>query len=458
MSLAFMMRLPCALILAAGLVGNATAAPPRILFIGVDAVPYAVVAKLTDPALGDKALFKGMQRPAAVIESFPTDSHVAWSGLLAPFGIKKPLGYEGRYFDSGLRKVRGGLTLVDVPAPWERFFDWRLEGIVRGAIAYGWPKKYSIEELRQGLAAFLKSDKPFFTMYIVSTDGIGHIYGPDALTDFLREMDRELTALRQAHPEMPFNTVILSDHGMAGGKPLKNDWPQVEEAIEKAGLRVSERIEDASDAVFIPFGLLTSFEIYTWKGKEAQAASAVVSAPGVDFCVAPDEAGWKIFSARGNALIRRRPAEGGDLWSYRPLTGDPLGYEPVVAELRARARTTGESWFPDSWWFDATKAGFYPDALYRLARNFELVQNPASVACSVSPGYMFGALKTEYVAIPTVGRIKWTHGALHRDATLGVLMTDLPGWTLPEFVRFDRALVPLANRVKQNATLAGAVR
>ncbi|MFQ5938313.1 MAG: hypothetical protein ACE5LB_18070, partial [Acidiferrobacterales bacterium] len=185
-------------------------------------------------------------------------------------------------------------------------------------------------------------------------------------------------------------------------------------------------------------------------GREAEVASSVASVPGVDLCVVPHAPGWKIISARGDALVGRRHGPTEELWSYQMLTGDPLGYEPIVSRLRERVGNDTDNWFQDSWWFEATKHNFYPDALYRLAESFALVENPASIICSNSPGFMFGSLFTEYMAIPTIGPLRWTHGALDRDTSLGFLMTDIPQWPVTDAVRFDRALEPLV-RLTQGA-------
>jgi hypothetical protein len=427
---------------------------PRILLIGVDAIPYRVVAKLTAADLGERALFRGFKGPSAMISTFPSDTHVAWAGMLEPFGVKKSHGYQPRYFDNRTREVSGGLSLTETSAPWEAFFDWRLKGMITAAIAYGWPRKYSRDELREGLEAFVKSDKLFFTMYVVSTDAMAHIYGPDALVDFLVDLDASLRALHRDHPQMPFYTVLISDHGVATGQPLENTWPALREAMEKAGLQVSERLAESNAVVFVPYGLLSSFVIHTAPGAAAEVAKLAVAVPGVDLCVTPDPAGWKVQSSSGSALISKRRGSAEMQWSYRPQDGDPLRYAPVIARLRqqAPARADGE-WFSDASWFAATKDEFYPDGLYRLAESFEAVDNPASAVCSVAPGYMFGWLRTEYIARPTIGRLKWTHGALFRDASLGFVLTDLPGWRAQDAVRFNQALLPLANIVKRGVAL-----
>ena len=48
--------------------GAEAQARPRTLLIGIDAIPYGLAKKLTDPARGDKALFKGLRGPVAVIK------------------------------------------------------------------------------------------------------------------------------------------------------------------------------------------------------------------------------------------------------------------------------------------------------------------------------------------------------------------------------------------------------
>ena len=62
----------------------------------------------------------------------------------------------------------------------------------------------------------------------------------------------------------------------------------------------------------------------------------------------------------------------------------------------------------------------------------------------MAPGWMFGARKTDRASRLTGGRLRWTHGALERDATLGFLMSDDPRLPLDGPVRFDEALAPLA--------------
>ncbi len=170
-------------------------------------------------------------------------------------------------------------------------------------------------------------------------------------------------------------------------------------------------------------------------------ADLLSAVPGVDLCVYREQVGggWMVRGARGRARIRRR----GQNWEYRPQTGDPLDYHGVLERLARDAGRPGGTEFPDQRWLDATRGHHYPDALYRIAGGFELVENPASLLCSLEPGYMYGMVKTEVLARWTNGRMRWTHGALFREAALGFLLTDDREWNRTGPLRFDRALDPL---------------
>ncbi len=421
---------------------SAAEARPRVLLLGIDAIRYDVIAPLTDPALGERAIFKGMHGPVAVLSTFPSDSYLAWTGLLRPLGVRTALGYETCYYSRAEQRLRGCFSLARIPSPWQDWFDWRLVGLARKGIAYGWPRSYALAEVDRGFEAFLASDSRVFSIYIVSTDGLGHVYGPQGQAQFMRELDRRLRALRARSP-WPFWTVMVSDHGVAGGEPLKNTLPGVETALAKAGFRLRSSVEQPGDVVIIKYGLLSSFVVYSAKSQALEIGRLLVSVPGVDVCVAPQRGGWWVLSARGEALIGKRVGRPEAVWRYEAMIGDPLGYAPVLARLRTRAGDAEAQWFPESWWLEASKHEFYPDALYRIADGFTLIENPAELVCSSSPGYMFGALLTEYAALPTIGPLRWTHGALFGEANVGMLLTDVPGWPQADVVRYDQALAPL---------------
>lgn len=454
-------------------------AEPRLLILALDAVPYDVVARLSDPVLGEKALFRGFHRPVPLISTFPSNTNVAFTGILEPLGVGKALGYEARFFDVDENRLRGAgpRSYHELEFSWREEFDWSTESLLRRMVGKVRPVISSVHGLDEAVEAFMASDDEVYLAYLNETDAAGHLKSPDSLVGVLMELDATLTAARRAHPERPFDTVLLSDHGMAGdGRPLANVRKPVRRSLKRAGFRIRSHLQAPRDVVFVELGLVSSFVLYTEEGTEAEVAGVAASVPGVDLCVYRHGGELGVVSRNGRAEIGHRAAPAGDLWSYRPLEGDPLDYRPVLAELTAGGKAgpgdlggagdlgspgdlggaghlggtgdRGRAWLPDARWFDATARTPYPDALYRLAQGFELVENSASVLCSTAPGHMYGAKKTQILAQLTVGRLKWTHGALFREASLGFLMTDVPGWEPPLAVRFDEALVPFARRVQ----------
>ncbi len=406
--------------------------------IAIDSVPYNVIVDLSSPTQGNQQLFSELKGPTAVVNAFPADSYTAWTGLLEPFGVEIPPGYIGQYFDRDEMRVRGFSTPKKERAPWREFFDWRLKGAIQKFIVYGTPVSSGQREIEEAFEAFAESDADFFSVYFMSTDALAHLEGPASQKEFLRTLDAELDALRRSQTDRPFYTVMVSDHGVAGGEPLENIFGDVRKAMRKAGFDRSNQITEESDAVIIALGLLTNVVVYTDIGKEMHAAETLAAVEGIDLCVVREAHGWRVLSTDGEARFASR--RGSPLqWKYEPVRGDPLGYLPITKALQAIEQSP-DGWISDTGLFEATWSHRFPDALYRLAQSFDLVVNDASVHCSVAVGYMFGPRTTEYLAIPTVGKMKWTHGALERDTTLGFLMSDLPEWTEPEAVRYDRAL------------------
>ncbi len=417
---------------------GATSARPRLLFISLDAVPYGVVERVMDPGQGEGAAFRGFAGPAGLISTFPSTTSLALGGILAPFGLDRSPGYEHRFFDRARNRKRGGgpISYRRLRFPWRRFFDWQLEGLASKGIKLLHLQKSAQKAVDTSLAAFAASDQEVYHLYHDLTDLIGHVKGPDALEPFLRHLDAGLERLRSRDGARPFHTVIYSDHGLSGGEPLRNVRKGVKKALRRAGFRIAGRIRGSGDAVFIPYGLVSSFVAFTAPDREAAVAGVLASVDGVDLCVAPVGEGWRVASARGDARIARRNGVRGDEYAYRPLSGDPLGYGELGDGGEPGA------FAPDAWWLEATASAPYPDALYRVVQGFELVENPASIICSVAEGHMYGSAYTVLGSRISTGRLRWTHGALSSEASLGFVISDAPDWQAPERVRFDQALVP----------------
>jgi hypothetical protein len=225
--------------------------------------------------------------------------------------------------------------------------------------------------------------------------------------------------------------------------------------MRENGWKPVKRLRGESDVARTPFGLVSTFEAYVEPAKSRQVAQLLVQVEGVELCTLPENGGWTVIGENSDARIQHRVLGDRDLWSYEPQTGDPLQYASIMSELEVSSQ---EPWTEDSRWLEASASAEFPDALYRIARSYDLVTNAASIVCSLQPGYMFGALRTDYAARLAKGKVAWTHGALRREDTLGFIMSDREDWSPPKAVRFDASLVPFAMEASPDRSVEGDER
>ncbi len=396
-----------------------TSSASRVLVVALDAVPYDAVVEFIGE--GPERLFPQLGEPVPVVSSFPSTTTLAFTGM---FDLGTPPGYEAKFFDRARGRVRGGglVSYGRIEFSWREFFDWKTDGALRKAVGYARPARFSQAEFRRGVRAFLESDASLFTMYVGATDGVAHLLGPEGFRDVLADLDAVLEEARGVEPD--FRTVLVSDHGVGGGEPLRNVRRDVVRTVEDAGFSVGSSLRGREDAVFVPFGLLSSFVAFTAPERTEKLLRAVAGVPGVALCAAraPEETqpsgrggvAFLVAAARGEALLERRGAGAQRSWRLRTTAGTaPL---PDIEE---------GVWRSDADVLRATAAGRFPDAAHRIAGAFELVEHEASVVCSVAPGFMYGAALTEISGRVGVGPLRWTHGALERADSLGFVMTDL---------------------------------
>ncbi len=423
----------------------------RTLFLLLDAVPYGTLAALERRGFAPE-LFEELGQPVPLISSFPSTTTVALADALGPLGLQASPGYEARFFDWSEDRPRGGglISYFRIEFPWREFFQWSKKGVARSALASLRPAGASENRVRSALSAFLESQQRNFFAYIETTDTAAHLKGPESLDETLRELGRAIRAARAEGDD--FKVVVFSDHGIDGGDPLVNVLPAIRTDLRKAGLRKSARLERPTDVVLTPYGLVSSFEAYAQGELAPRLTAILVATEGVELCSYRSEGKLWVASRDGAAVIARR----GDDWAYRPVTGDPLFYQGVAQRLDdAAARGSAGDWYSDRDWFEASKNELYPDALRRLARGFELVENPATVICSVAPGYMYGARKTERAARLTGGRLRWTHGGLSRGASVGFVLTDVPSQATGNGLRLSEFLLPLVSLRPVSTSVAG---
>jgi hypothetical protein len=404
----------------------------RTLIVSMDAVPFTAIERLAQSQSTRR--FRDLGPPVPLLSSFPSSTTLAFTGIFEPFGLERPPGYEARFYDLDLGRVRGGglLSYQRIRFSWREFFDWKTHGLFGKWVSYVMPGRFARKEVRRAVEAFLESDHDPYFVYIGATDGVAHLHGPGGFENVFLELEHEL---RVARSREDFYTVVLSDHGVGPGmdRPpaLRNVRRAVRRTLRAAGYRMSSRAGDDRVAL-VPFGLLSSFAVFGGSGQGEDLAEVLSATDGVSVCAAPDGDGWVVRDGEELARIERRGAADSSQWRYQVVAGDPLEYQDLAG-----------TWRDSSEWLERTAERRFPDALHRIARAFDLVENPASALCSTSTGHMFGPWTTDLVGRLTVGALRWTHGALERPDTWGFFMTDHPHLLRESAVRFDEALVGL---------------
>ncbi len=136
--------------------------------------------------------------------------------------------------------------------------------------------------------------------------------------------------------------------------------------------------------------------------------TALLDRPSVDLVVVPlaaDE--YEVRSrTRGTATICARS----DTYSYRPVTGDPLGIGPHedLSDVDA---------------YDVAASSDYPDAIVQIAR-LASASRSGEIILSAVRGWDF---RSRHEPIPHVS----SHGALHREHMLVPLLTNKPVASTP---------------------------
>lgn len=430
---------------------------PRTLLVSLDAVPYWVVADITDPELGEEAAFQGFKGPVPLVSTFPSSTSVALVGLLAPLGLEKSPGYEARFFDWQMGKARGGgvFSYAKIDFPWRDFFDWSRRNPAGSAIEAVRPVQSGIKRLRNAIREFADSEMDVSLIYIAATDTAVHVVGPDSIKKLLLELDGMLREARARRPDRPFYTVIFSDHGVAGGPPLINVSKATKKALTESGFHVAKkRLKRPDSVVMTPFGLVSNFEAYVADEHKPKVARVLSGVEGVDLCAyRVAERRWSVVGRSGSAKLSRRDSGNGLEWRYEVEGSDPLGYSEALSDLAAAGTPEQVEWLDDEAVFEVTKRHHFPDGFLRIADAFELVSNPASVICSLGEEYMYGAASTAALATVGKGKLRWTHGGLNAAATLGFLMSDADHWQVPEVARYNRALIPFRRDLARHANV-----
>jgi hypothetical protein len=339
--------------------------PSRTVVIAIDAVPYAVFARLQR-----QGLFREFFPAARMISPFPSLTNLGYAAILE---TARGLGYEDKFYDPVRNRVGGGVrdrleNKHKRVAPFHELFDWEPPAIW-GVTIYEFPMTVSKAELHEIEEILHSRDDDELVLYFGGTDALGHVRGWKGLDECLRLVDQVVHGFLAAGGG-DRRVVLFSDHGTTAVPSRQLD---LDKALGKAGFRLRSKLERPGDVVAPAYGLVGAIPMYTRCGEEAAVARAAAAAPGVDFAV------W----LEGNE-VRAASGDG------RP---DPLER-------------------PDD---------RYPDLRARVAEGLRAsVVDPASVIVSLADGWHYGSGLFNVLAT-----MKGTHGGATFDATVGFVASNV---------------------------------
>ena len=349
--------------------------PARTVVIAIDAVPYAVFARLQR-----EGLFREFFPAARMVAPFPSLTNVGYTAILKTAPV---LGYEDKYYDPAANRVGGGVgdrlgNRYKEVAPFHELFDWEPPHLW-GVTIYYFPMTVARAELRRIEEILHTSEEEELVLYFGGTDALGHVRGWKGFEECLRLVDQVVKGFLAAGGA-DRRVVLFSDHGTTAVPSRRIDLGA---ALEKGGFRLKSSLEGPGDVVAPAYGLVGAIPLYARCGEEAALARAAAGAPGVDF------AAWR----EGDEVC----AVSGD---GRP---DPLDRpEDRYPDLRARVEQGLRSY----------------------------IAHPASVIVSLEDGWHYGSGLFEALA-----NMKGTHGGATEGASVGFVASNVD--RLPATLRAD---------------------
>ncbi|HQL54826.1 MAG TPA: hypothetical protein PLQ87_08970, partial [Phycisphaerae bacterium] len=257
--------------------------------------------------LYDAGHFRRFRPPARLISVFPTLTDPAYDHL---FGTGPSPGYEAGGFDRRRNRRANGFLqyLRGANEAWARHVDYRLS-FFKDAVMYllpRWVYHAELRRARQIVRRCLAAGRHQVAIYILSTDGLGHMLTPAAIDLELVRLERWIEDVL-ADAGVPLDIVMLSDHGLSR-------LPSPSAAIRRfdlvgvlraTGLRVTRRLRGPGDVVVPLFGLLDAARLHTADAAtRARAIAALRARPEIELVAARDGDSLTVYAGPASARIR----------------------------------------------------------------------------------------------------------------------------------------------------------
>jgi len=410
---------------------SSRAALPKRLVLALDGVAYRDMQALQEGVtykdlkgrqFHRQAFHHGYFPVSRMISTFPSASDVAWTEILGD----RPLpGYQRTYFSEAANQevFQNGIT---TSMEYECQMTWQVTGGLLRTLGYIFPRRTFRYEVHELVKNFLNANNQGDTYYALlrSPDDAQHL-SADILA-MLCTVDEKLQELRSIYREREgreLEILIISDHGNNHAGPAKR--VEVRKFLKSAGYRVTKSIRDPKDVVLPTAGIESWVEIHNATGETERLVQLLSHLEGVDILTArdPNQANRFIaVNSKGErAVIEWNSAR--NTFRYATLTGDPIGYLPVVESLSKAHQIDVDGFATADAWMTETLDHRYPLALERIVRGHtRAALNPATILISLDNAYVHSGWFVKKGS--EVVRFGGTHGALDDLNSNGILVSS----------------------------------
>jgi hypothetical protein len=393
----------------------------RHVFLLLDGVPYSLIEQMWEDGY-----FRAFSRPGKMISLFPSLTDPVFNQI---FHSGAPFGYEAEFYDRVKGRKAGGVGfyLSGKNEAWVEGVDYRL-GTIEDAVMYLWPGGVFRRELQAARKVYdRKRAEDRIVLYLLSTDGICHMYTREKAREHFVLLDRWIQQMvYDARGRIHFT--MLSDHGnnFAGCR-----FVPIQEALKASGLRVTNRLKKSGDVVAPHFGLINFASLFCYSNLERQrAVGAILPLEGVDAIAWRDGQAVRVANRHGTAQIHRAGGDSQARFRYEPLEGDPLGVLPAMQQMQQQGHLDADGYAAEEAWFVATRDLPMPAPVQRLYHSlYSNVINSADLVISLADGYYYGDRSFEKFV-----QLHGTHGGLSRESTVSFLMSsafEAPAYSHP---------------------------
>lgn len=341
-------------------------------------------------------------------------------------GTDTAAGYTKAHFDPRPKRVGGRVgevkgSLIDhltEEMNYEHTFDFKAKGFIEHFASLTWIETsalYWLDAIEREL--FKTSGRHTYFAFIVNTDLLSHTSGETALMGFMSSLDKRIKLLRdrfRARYKRDLEVVLVSDHGNSYSTPIR--MIGATSKLRKRGWSPRESLGSPKDFVFVAPEILSFGAFYCSEKDTRNLARELSGMEGVQLAAFVSKSHEiTVFGdyGRSAAIINVSPLH--RRISYKVIAGqDLLGGTGKFFE------GVGDRSFDE--YFQWSISNDYPYAAVRIWEGFYLNSHfPGQVLVSARVGFAFE--NPTLKILTDIRGLTSMHGSLHRDETLGIVMS-----------------------------------